>query len=334
MTAPRRPIPTLLNELQDRLILPGMLRFTKLGYAWRKRSWTPLEVSMHGRTVVVTGATSGLGEAAARQIAALGARVVIVGRSREKAEASRKAIVAASGNDNVGVALADLSLVREVRKLAHHLLESEPHIHVLVNNAGVLLNERTTTAEGNEVSLATNLLAPFLLTQLLVPRLKACAPARIINVSSGGMYTSGLALDDLQYENGRYKGSVAYARAKRALVTLTQMWAEDLAPHGVVVNAMHPGWADTPGVATSLRAFHSLTKPLLRDADEGADTITWLAAAPEAGEVTGGFWLDREPHRTHVLPGTNPTPGDRRRLWAALEALTAQRGRASRREGH
>lgn len=325
MTAPRRPRPTLLNELQDRLILPGMLRFTKLGFAWQKRSWAPLEVSLQGRTVVVTGATSGLGEAAARQIASLGARVVIVARSREKAEASREKIVAATGNDNVGVALADLSLLRDVHKLARRLLESEPHIHVLVNNAGVLLNERTTTVEGNETTLATNLLAPFLLTQLLIPRLKACAPARIINVSSGGMYTSGLALDDLQYENGTYRGSVAYARAKRALVTLTQRWAEELAPHGVVVNAMHPGWADTPGVATSLRAFHLVTKPLLRDADEGADTITWLAAAPEAGAVTGGFWLDREPHRTHVLPGTNPTPEESRRLWAALEALTAER---------
>jgi NAD(P)-dependent dehydrogenase (short-subunit alcohol dehydrogenase family) len=260
--------------------------------------------------------------------------VVIVGRSREKAEASRKMIVAASGNDNVGVALADLSLLRDVRKLARRLLESEPHIHVLVNNAGVLLNERTTTVEGNETSLATNLLAPFLLTQLLIPRLKASAPARIINVSSGGMYTSGLALDDLQYETGTYRGSVAYARAKRALVTLTEMWAEELAPYGVIVNAMHPGWADTPGVATSLRAFRSVTKPLLRDADEGADTITWLAAAPEAGAVTGGFWLDRQPHRTHVLPGTNPTPEKRRRLWAALEALTLERDKRSRREGN
>lgn len=125
---------------------------------------------------------------------------------------------------------------------------------------------------------------------------------------------------------------MAYARGKRALVTLTEMWAVELAPHGLVVNAMHPGWADTPGVATSLRAFHWVSKPLLRDVDEGADTITWLAAAPEAGVVTGGFWLDREPHRTQVLPGTNPTPKERRRLWAALAALTAEREKRSRRE--
>ena len=114
---------------------------------------------------------------------------------------------------------------------------------------------------------------------------------------------------------------MAYARAKRALVTLTQMWAERLAPYGVVVNAMHPGWADTPGVASSLRAFHAVTKPLLRDADEGADTITWLAAAPEADEVTGGFWLDREPHPTNVLPGTRETSAERRQLLKALAAF-------------
>jgi NAD(P)-dependent dehydrogenase (short-subunit alcohol dehydrogenase family) len=324
-TTPRRPAPSLLADLQDRLVIPGMLRFTKLGYAWGKRSWTPLKASMRGRTVVITGATSGLGEAAARQIAALGARVVVVGRSRDKAEATRKAIAAATGNTNVVVALADLSLLRDVHKLADHLLASEPHIHVLVNNAGVLLNTRSTTSEGNETSLATNLLAPFLLTQLLIPRLKASAPARIVNVSSGGMYTSGLALDDLQYEKGTYTGSVAYARAKRALVTLTEMWAEELAPYGVVVNAMHPGWADTPGVATSLPAFRSVTRPFLRDADEGADTITWLAAAPEAAETTGGFWLDREPHTTSVFPGTAPSADDRRRLWEAMIELTGDR---------
>lgn len=334
MPKPRRPAPSLLCDVQDRLVLPGMLRFTRLGYAWGKRSWPPLTASMRGRTVVVTGATSGLGEAAARQIATLGARVVLVGRSRAKADASRKAIIAATGNEDVAVALADLSLLADVRKLAHHLLETERRIHVLVNNAGVLLNARTTTSEGNETSLATNLLAPFLLTQLLIPRLEASAPARIVNVSSGGMYTSGLALDDLQYEKGTYSGSVAYARAKRALVTLTETWAEQLAPRGVVVNAMHPGWADTPGVASSLPAFRAVTRPFLRDADEGADTITWLAAAPEAGEVTGGFWLDREPHRTHVLPGTNPTPEERRRLWDAMEALTAEPGKkGGRREG-
>ena len=118
-------------------------------------------------------------------------------------------------------------------------------------------------------TLATNLLAPYLLTQMLLPRLRESAPSRIINVSSGGMYATGLALDDLQYEKRTYDGSRAYARTKRALVTLTEIWAEQLKDSGVVVHAMHPGWADTPGVAGSLPAFHTITRRFLRTAGRG-----------------------------------------------------------------
>ncbi len=310
-----------LTDLQDRLILPGLLGFTNVGYHWHKRRWKPLAVSLRGRTVVVTGATSGVGQAAASQLAELGARVILVGRNRDRAEAARREIVAATGNENVAVALADLSLLADVRKLARRLLEDESRIHVLVNNAGVLLNQRTTTAEGNETTLATNLLAPYLLTRMLLPRLRESAPSRIINVSSGGMYATGLALDDLQYETTTYDGSRAYARTKRALVVLTEMWAEQLKNSGVVVHAMHPGWADTPGVAGSLPGFHAITRRLLRTAEQGADTITWLAAAREAGKVSGVFWLDREPHTTHVFPGTDPSPKERRELWSALATL-------------
>jgi NAD(P)-dependent dehydrogenase (short-subunit alcohol dehydrogenase family) len=316
------PVRSRLADLQDRLIVPGLLGFTNAGYHWHKRSWKPLAVSLHDRTVVVTGATSGLGQAAALQLAELGARVILVGRNRDKAEDTRREIVAATGNDNIAVALADLSLLAEVRKLARKLLKDEPRIHVLVNNAGVLLNQRTTTAEGNEATLATNLLAPYLLTQTLLPRLRESAPSRIINVSSGGMYATGLALDDLQYEKSAYDGSRAYARTKRALVTLTEVWAERLKDSGVVVHAMHPGWADTPGVAGSLPGFHRITRHLLRTAEQGADTITWLAASPEAARVSGVFWLDREPHTTHVLPGTDPSPQQRQELLDALASLT------------
>ena len=319
---PSPPERSLLTDLQDRLLVPGLVGFTSAGYRWRKRSWKPLAVSLRGRTVVVTGATSGLGRAAAAQLAGLGARVILVGRNPDKAEATRREIVAATGNDDVVIALADLSLLADVRKLAQRLLEDEPRIHVLVNNAGVLLDRRTTTAEGNETTLATNLLAPYLLTGMLLPRLRESAPARIVNVSSGGMYATGLVLDDLQYEKGSYDGSRAYARTKRALVVLTEMWAEQLKDSGVVVHAMHPGWADTPGVEGSLPVFHRVTRHFLRTADQGADTITWLAAAPEAARVSGLFWLDRVPHLTRVLPGTDATTQERRQLRDALARLT------------
>jgi NAD(P)-dependent dehydrogenase (short-subunit alcohol dehydrogenase family) len=309
------------NAIMDRLIIPGMLGFTEFGYRWRKGYWKPLAVSLAGRTAVVTGATAGLGRAAAERLASLGARLILVGRNREKAESVCQAMQAATGNTNLAVEIADLSLLAEVRKLAEGLLQNEAKIHVLVNNAGVLLNERSTTAEGIETTLATNLLAPFLLTNLLLPRLKECAPARIINVSSGGMYTSGIDVADLQYQKSSYNGSRAYARTKRALVILTEIWAEQLEGSGVVVHAMHPGWADTPGVETSLPLFYKLTKPFLRTPEEGADTIVWLAASPEAAKSSGRFWLDREPHITHVFPGTQETPQERQQLWDALAEL-------------
>ena len=330
LTEPPPPLArSTLTDLQDRLIVPGLIGFTRLGYHWHKRAWKPLAVSLRGRTAVVTGATSGLGRAAARQLAGLGARVVLVGRNREKADIARAEIAAATGNENIAVALADLSLLSEVRGLARQLLENEPQIHILVNNAGILLNQRTLTSEGNETSVATNLLAPFLLTQLLLPRLEQSAPSRIINVSSGGMYSTGLAVDDLQYERKSWNGADAYARAKRALVILTELWAEKLDDSGVVVHAMHPGWADTPGVEVSLPTFRAVTRYLLRTAEQGADTITWLAAAPEVAQVSGWFWLDREPHITHVFPGTEGSPEERRQLWQALTALT----RATKRTG-
>ncbi|MEZ5584346.1 MAG: SDR family NAD(P)-dependent oxidoreductase [Candidatus Competibacteraceae bacterium] len=321
---PPTPSYSLANNLMDRLIFPGMLGFTRLGYAWRKRFWQPLPISLHERTVVITGATSGLGRAAAEHLAALGARLILVGRDAQKTAQAQRDIIAATGNEQVVVEIADLSLMREVEDLAQRILDRQPALHILINNAGVLLNERTVSAEGIEVTLATNLLAPFLLTNRLIPLLRKSAPARIINVSSGGMYTTGIKLDDLQYERDVYNGSQAYARTKRGLVMLTELWANQLEYTDVVVHAMHPGWADTPGVSSSLPGFYKLTKTLLRTPEQGADTIVWLAATPEVAAVSGRFWLDREPHITAVIPGTGGSRKHARQLWDRLEQLVSQ----------
>jgi len=316
---PRVPGESLLRNLADRMVLPGAFAFTRFGYDRSKRHWRPLTVSLDGRTVVVTGATSGLGRVAAERLAELGARVILVGRDSGKLKRARREIVASTGNERVATERADLGLLAEVRALAQRLLEQEPEIHVLVNNAAVLPGGRSHTAEGLETAFATDLLSPFLLTTLLLERLRASAPARIVNVSSGGMYLSGIDLDDLENTRGSYDGSRAYARAKRGLMMLTEHWAEALEGTGVVVNAMHPGWADTPGVRDSLPGFHRLTRPLLRSPEEGADTMVWLAAAPEAGLVSGKFWLDREPHLAAILPGT---AGNRELREKLVEELT------------
>ncbi len=322
-TDPQPPAESATRNLLDRLVLPGALGFTRFGYKYKKRSWRALPASLEGRTAVVTGATSGLGRIAAEKLAGLGARVVLVGRNVQKLEQAVREISAETGNKNIRSELADLGLMSEVRKLAKNLLEREESIHILVNNAAVLPNKRTLTAEQLETVFATDLLSPYLLTSLLLPRLKHSAPSRIINVLSGGMYFSGIDIDDLGYANGDYDGSRAYARAKRGLMILTERWAKDLADSGVVVNAMHPGWADTPGVQDSLPGFHRLTRSVLRTPEQGADTIVWLAAAAEAGKVSGKFWLDREPHLAAILPGTAGSEGLRKKLVRELERLAA-----------
>lgn len=295
--------------------------FTNLGYRLSARNFEPIDVDMSGKTVVITGATAGLGLAAARQLAELGARVVIVGRNPEKTQRVHDEIRAATGSD-VSFQIADLSSMTEVDDLAGRLLASEPRIDVLINNAGALFNERSVTDEGLERSLATNLLGHFILTNRLIPRLIESAPSRIVNMSSGGMYSQRLAVDDLQFENGDYTGSAAYARTKRGQVVLTEMWAEQLRGTGVVVNSMHPGWARTPGVSDSLPGFNRFMGPLLRTPEQGADTMVWLAAAPEAGEISGEFLLDRTPRDTHMVARTRETPTERRLLWDRLEQLS------------
>jgi NAD(P)-dependent dehydrogenase (short-subunit alcohol dehydrogenase family) len=218
--------------------------------------------------------------------------------------------------------LADLSSLDSVRRLASELLAGEDRIDVLVNNASVLAGERTRTQDGFELTLATNLLAPFLLTNLLIPRMVLSAPARIITVSSGGMYTEALDVPGLEMDAGDYRGAAAYARTKRAQVVLTELWAERLDGTRVVAHSMHPGWVNTPGVASSLPTFYRVAGPLLRNADQGADTIVWLAAATGPLDSSGRFWLDRRPRATHRLKRTAAGDAQRDRLWDYLGEAT------------
>jgi NAD(P)-dependent dehydrogenase (short-subunit alcohol dehydrogenase family) len=279
--------------------------------------------------VLVTGATSGLGLAAARAFAQLGARVLLLARSAERAELARAEIRDASGSDEVGYYLCDLSSLDAVRQAAARIAAEEPRLDVLINNAGVLRPERSLSGDGIELTFATNVLGPFLLTSLLTPLLAQSAPARVVNVSSGGMYTQHLDVEDLQTEHKGFDGPAVYAQTKRAQVILSELWAQRLRGKGVVAHAMHPGWAETPGVETSLPRFHKVMRPLLRTPQEGADTIVWLACAEEPGRSSGGFWHDRRRRPTHVLPWTKETPRERERLWAECERLSGLPERGS-----
>ncbi len=309
------------TRLADQLILPGLLGFTRWGYRMGHRRWPLPPQPLAGRRVVLTGGTSGIGLAAAEQLLMFGAELTLVGRDPDKTAAVRRRLRSDLPGAVVDLEIADLSRLSAVRDLALRLRARYAAIHVLINNAGALFNRRRATPEGFEYTLATDLLSPCLLTRLLLPRLKSAGNARVINVSSGGMYTQGIHPDDLSCGQGEYDGPTAYARAKRGLVILSEEWAAELAPWGIRVQAMHPGWVDTPGLEASLPAFYRQVRPLLRSPAQGADTITWLAASPVAGRTSGLFWLDRKPRATHVMPGTRESRAERRRFLAAIERL-------------
>jgi dehydrogenase/reductase SDR family member 12 len=313
-------IGSLLDGGLDRTVVGG---YTSVGYRIRSRGWSVEDLKrMDGKVVLVTGATAGLGAAAAEGFARLGATVWLVGRSRERAEQARAAVIERSGNDRVQIGLCDLSSLDSVRRFADRFRDESPRLDILVNNAGALPQKRTLSADGIELALATNVVGPFLLTELLIPILNDSAPARIVNVSSGGMYTQKIRVDDLQSERGDFDGPTVYARTKRAEVILSEFWARRLEGSGIVVHAMHPGWSDTPGVRSSLPRFYKLTRPLLRTPEQGADTIVWLGAAAEPGRSSGGFWHDRRRRPTHLVPWTRETRQERERLLAECARLS------------
>lgn len=320
------PRPSAAGQWADRCILPGVAGFSRLGVRRSRPRRRPMSNYLGGRHIVLTGASSGIGLAAARQLAELGAALTLVVRDEQRGRAVVEQLRGATGNESIELELADLSQMEQVQALVQRLLARGRAIDVLINNAGALFNPRQETPEGLEKSFALLLLGPYLLTEGLLPLLRCSTEPRVINVVSGGMYTQRLAVDDLQSEHGRYSGSVAYARAKRGLMVQTEQWAQAWRSEGIACNAMHPGWADTPGVARALPAFHRLMRPLLRTPDEGADTVVWLAAASEAARVSGLLFLDREPHPAHLLRSTRESGAERAALEAALRGYAARFG--------
>ncbi|MFT7286031.1 MAG: dehydrogenase/reductase SDR family protein 12 [Halieaceae bacterium] len=309
------------NATADRLVWPGLALFSKLGYRRGRRGWKPMSASLKGKRMIVTGASSGLGLATATALAERGAELLLVMRNPQRAAEVVETLREETGNESIEFALADLSLMRDVDALSKRLLDDGRPVHALVNNAGALFNDRQETDEGLERSFALLLLSPWRLTRALRPLLEAAGSARVVNVVSGGMYSQRLEVDKLQASATGYAGATAYARCKRALTVVTEEWAKDWADAGITVNAMHPGWADTPGVETALPAFHTLMRYILRTPQEGADTIVWLAAASEADQVSGKLFLDREPRTTHLMSRTQEPEGERELLMEFLEAF-------------
>ncbi len=314
-------MPKNLRDLADGLIeTPIVTSFTRIGFSARKQfeNWTSTDTyDMTGRVVVLTGATSGIGRAAATQLARCGASLVVVGRDASRNQTAVHEIVAATGNRRITEVAADMGDYEQVRALAERVLADHDRLDVLVHNAGTLSGSRRLAPDGTEATVASQVVGPFLLTGLLLERLASGAPSRVLTTSSGGMYAAELTVAKLQMSERNYNGTQQYARAKRAQVTLNEMWAERFGHLGIHFHAMHPGWADTPGVDASLPTFARVMGPLLRTADQGADTLVWLAADDAAATTNGRFWLDRRTRPLHKLPTTKRSDTHKRRdeLW-------------------
>jgi dehydrogenase/reductase SDR family member 12 len=299
--------------------------FSRAGFTVRRRvyGWPePPAGALEGKTVLITGPTSGLGRAAADQLAALGARLVLVGRDEARLRGVRDRLVARHGEDRFATVVADMGSLRSVREAVGRVLDTEPRLDVLVDNAGAIFPQRTESPDGIEATLATLVVGPFVLVGGLLPLLRRTADSRVIAVTSGGQYAQRLDLDDLQSSIEPFSGTRAYARAKRAQVALVREWARRLRPSGIRVNGVHPGWADTPGLAEALPAFHRVMTPLLRTAGEGIDTLMWLAATRKAGARGGELFLDRRARPFDRVPATRLSAADRRRLWDLVVDLS------------
>jgi dehydrogenase/reductase SDR family member 12 len=310
-----------LDVALDRSVVLG---YSRIGPALRRTGWPddPAPGALAGAVVAVTGANSGLGRATALGAARLGAEVRMLCRDVDRGGAAREEILREVPEAVLHVDRCDLSDLADVRRAGGALAAEVPRLRALVHNAGVMPPERTQTAEGHELSLATHVLGPHLLTDALREPLAADGDGRVIFVSSGGMYTEPLRVDDPEYTSGTYSPTTAYARTKRMQVHLAELWARELAGEDVTVHSMHPGWADTPGVRRSLPAFRRVSGPFLRSAEEGADTTIWLLAAPEAHVRTGLLWHDRRPRPTSYLARTRPGEEQVRRLWELAVTAT------------
>jgi NAD(P)-dependent dehydrogenase (short-subunit alcohol dehydrogenase family) len=309
------PLPPALaagiDTALDRTVAPGYLR---TGLALRRRlpTWPadPPPGALRGKVAAVTGATSGLGLATAEGLLRLGAEVLLVGRNAEKTAGVAGDLRARIPGARVSVASCDVGDLDDVRRFVDEL--EVGHLDVLVHNAGAMPPERAESPQGHELSMAVHLLGPVLMTELLRPRLHG---ARVLLVTSGGMYGQRLRADDPEYRAGDYSPTASYARSKRAQVELVPLLQERWRGDGISLHVTHPGWADTPGVVDSLPRFHALTGPLLRDAAGGADTTVWLAAT-EPEPAGGRLWHDRRPRPTHLLRRTRTGPAERDAMWA------------------
>ena len=307
MGSARRVAFEVVDRAMDLTVLPG---FSSIGHEVRGRldPWAPPDLD--GRSVMVTGASSGLGLAIARDLAAARAEVHAVVRDPERGRLARAEIAEETGVE-VHLHFCDLADLGKVREFARAFLADGLPLDVLINNAGVMPAERGFSPDGYELTFATNVLGPFLLTEMLLPRLVEGEQPRVVMMSSGGMYATGFDLMDPELAGQEYDPPRFYAHTKRAEVMLADEWQARYGADGVAFCSMHPGWAETPGVRESLPRFTQVMAPILRDPEGGAETAVWLASVDQDEAPGGRFYQDRRPRPKYRLPGTRDDDADR-----------------------
>ncbi len=279
-----------------------------------------MENKMTGKTVLVTGANSGIGKVTARELAKMGATVVMVARSRERGEQALAEVKKASQNGNVELMLADLSSQQSTRALAAQFKASHDRLDVLVNNAGAVFGSRRESVDGLEMTFALNHMGYFLLTKLLLDMLQASAPARIVNVSSNAHTVGAVNFEDLQREKG-YSAMQVYGQSKMMNILFTNELARRLEGTGVTVNSLHPGFVRSNFGRRNNGVFGSLLMPLVQlfaiSEEKGAETQIYLASSPEVEGVTGKYFDKSKPVKTHPFAQDKAA---QRRLWDVSEA--------------
>ncbi len=282
---------------------------------------------MTGKTVVITGANSGIGLETAVALTKAGAKTVITARDGARGEAAMADIRARSGRDDVDLVVFDLASIASIKQGAAAILQRCDRIDVLVNNAGVVLSDRRETADGFEATFGVNHLGPFLLTELLLERIKASAPARIVNVASTAHKGArrGLDFDDLQSTRG-YGGMQAYSKSKLANIYFTTELARRLEGSGVTVNCLHPGTVATgygrDGDSSGVLAFGlKVIKPFILSAAQGARTSVYLASSPDVAGITGRYFVKCKARKPSSVAQDDEAA---RRLWKTSEELVAQ----------
>lgn len=281
------------------------------------------DTNLNGKVALVTGATNGIGKIAATELARMGAEVVIVGRDAKKTADVVTELQAKSGSHRVSAIIADLSKLSEVRRVADEFQRGHDRLDILLNNAGALFHERETTADGFERTFALNHLAYFVLTNALLGLLKKSAPARVVNVASDAHKGMTMDFDDLQSERG-YTRWIAYGRSKLANILFTRELARRLEGTGVTVNAVHPGVvASGFGSGEGVMAFLiKLAQPFMLSPEQGADTLVWLCASPEAEGKTGGYWAKRKERKPTAAARDDAAA---KKLWDVSEQLSASK---------